>query len=250
MSEPDAAEPNPSSSSSSSSLSMADFDLLRNAGSGTEVLTLFASMCLATLRLQELVDALLLLGGGDPRRVPFPSLQPWMSRGPTSSSSSSSFNNSAGNAKKWQQHAWSSSQWPWARFEAPSEVVLDTFLAIREQFATASPSAAAAAAAAATTAPGGTGARKKACTVDERLSILGRVCVELRDYECLLALGTFSKDGTTVTAALKRSKMRIAEYRTMFLNEGMEAGGVTVKEFVEKTTAPLLVVKPVVGRSS
>ena len=245
MSEPEAAEPNPSSSSSSS---LADFDLLRHAGSGTEVLTLFASMCLATLRLRELVDALLLLGGGDPRRVPFPSLQPWMTRGPTSSSSSSS--SSAGHAKMWQQHAWSSSQWPWARFEAPSEVVLDTFLAIREQFATASPSAAAAAAAAATTVAGGSGGRKKACTVDERLSILGRVCVELRDYECLLALGTFSKDGTTVTAALKRNKLRVAEYRTMFLDEGMEAGGVTVKEFVEKTTAPLLVVKPVVGRSS
>lgn len=120
---------------------------------------------------------------------------------------------------------------------------MDTFLAIREQFATASSSAAAAAATAATTAAGETGGRKKAYTVEERLSILGRVCVELRDYECLLAVGTFAKDGTTVTAALKRSKLRIAEYRTIFLDEGMEAGGMAVKEFVEKSTAPLLVVK-------
>jgi hypothetical protein len=130
--------------------------------------------------------------------------------------------------------------------------VLDTFLAIREQFATASPSAAAAAAtaAAAMTAAGGSGGRKRACTVEERLSILGRVCVELRDYECLLALGTFSKDGVTVMAALKRSKLRIAEYRTMFLDEGMEVGGVVLKEFVEKTMVPLLAVKPVGRRSS
>lgn len=250
MSEPDAPESNPSSSSSSS---LADFDLLQHAGSGTEVLTLFASMCLATLRLRELVDSLLLLGGGDLRRVPFPSLQPWMSPGTTSFSSSASTTNSTGSrndARKWQQHAWTSSQWPWARFEAPSEVVLDTFLAIREQFATASPSGAAAAATAATTATEETGRRKKACTVEERLSILGRICVELRDYECLLAVGTFSKDVTTVTAALKRSKLRIAEYRTIFLDEGMEAGGVAVKDFVEKSTTPLLVVGTVVGRSS
>ncbi len=204
------------------SSSLADFDLLRHAGSGAEVVTLFASLCLSTLRLRELVDVLLLLGGGDPRKVPFPSLQPWVSR-------------SAGD-KKWQQHAWSSADWPWARFEAPAEVVLDSFLAVREQFASSSPSAAAVAEAAATAATG----RKRACTVEERLSVLGRVCVELRDYECLLALGTFCKDTTTVTAALRRSKVRLAEYRSMFLDEGMEAGGMAVKTFVDKVTGALI----------
>jgi hypothetical protein len=181
-------------------------------------------MCLATLRLRELVDALLLLGSGDPRNVPYPSLVPWMNRS---------------GDKKWQQHALSSSHWPWARFEAPGEVVLDTFLAISEQFNPSSASAAAAAAAA------GSSHRRRECTMEERLSILGRVCVELRDYECLLALGTFSKDAKTVAAALRRSKLSTKEYRTIFLDQRMEAGGALLKAFVEKCTVmPVVAVVP------
>lgn len=217
---------------------MADFDVLQHADSGVEVLTLFASMCLATLRLREVVDALLLLGGGDPRRVPFPTLQPWMKAESSMSTGYNARHKEGGEgSSKWQQHATSSSLWPWARFEAPKDIVLDTFLAICEQFLTSTPS---------TSATGAFSGKKWSCTPEECLAVFGRVCVELRDYECLLALGTFSKDTTTVTAALKRSTIRVAEYRRTFLDDRMEAGGLSVKEFVQNCTEPFLLVEDMV----
>jgi hypothetical protein len=43
--------------------------LCRYARSGREVLGLWASMCIATLRLRDLVHVLLLLGSNDPAQV-------------------------------------------------------------------------------------------------------------------------------------------------------------------------------------
>lgn len=225
---------------------LAGFDLLRHARSGGEVLTLFCSMCLATLRLREMVDALLLLGGQDPSRAPYPSLQPWAARAGAAAGAAAGGNASA-KSGKWQQHAAASAQWPWARFgETAGEVVLDTFLAIREQFPTASSSssfsssgtsAVAAAAAAAVQGPGARRGKGGECSAEERLAVLGRVCVELRDFECLLALGTFLRDARTVAAALKRGKLWPREYRALFLDERMEAGGPAVKAFVDRCTS-------------
>ncbi len=218
---------------------LAGFDLLRHARSGREVVTLFASMCLATLRLREMVEALLLLGSNDPQRIPYPSLQAWVATGGGSS-----------NPKRWQHHSSASTPWPWARFgDTAVEVVLDSFLAIREQFpATASASAAAAEAFSVATAgrASATSTRRKGeCSAEERLAVLGRVCVELRDYECLLALGTFLRDERAVAAALRRGKVWPREYRAMFLDDRMEAAGPQVKAFVDHCTA-VAVVPPTV----
>jgi hypothetical protein len=209
---------------------LAGFDLLRHARSGREVVALFASMCLATLRLRELVDALLLLGGNDPQRVPYPSLQPWAARSDGRGSGSNSGSGGAAISKKWQQHSTASAHLPWARFgETAAEVVLDSYLAIREQF----PAPAAAVRAGARAG----GRRKGECSVEERLAVLGRVSVELRDYESLLALGTFLRDERTVAAALRRGKLWPQEYRAIFLDERMEAGGPAIKAFVDRCTA-------------
>jgi hypothetical protein len=179
------------------------FHLLRYAQTGKDVVTIFCSLCLATLRLKDLVDALLLLDRPDMHHVPYPSLRPFGHRLP---------------------------DFPWARFEAPCDILLDCFLAIREQFAGGD------AAAAQTAAALGAHSRGNYCPLDQRLAILQAICRELRDFECLLALGTFMRDAGVVKHALHKGRVGVNEYASIFLDERLELDA-GIRDVVRKVVA-------------
>lgn len=189
------------------------FHLLRYAETGRDVVTLFCSLCLCTLRLKDLIDALLLLNKPDPLSVPYPSL------------------------RRFPGHRLP--DLPWARFEAPTDILLDCFLAIREQF-TDSTNATAALAPHhhhrhAPAAPSASSSPH--CGPEQRLGILQTICRELRDFECLLALGTFQKDADLVRQALSRGRVSPEEYCAIFLDDRLEVE-TGIRDMVRAITTP------------
>lgn len=158
------------------------FNILKYARGGKECLAAFSSMCLATLRLQDLVDVLLLLASHRVEDIPYP---PPL-REPVASL-----------------------DFPWAQLEEEgggAERIVDCYIALREQFST-------------TAATTSTSSRPEPLPIETKLKILARVCSIIKAYDCLAAIGTKTRDMDMIRMGLQGAGLGLQDYKAVFLDE-------------------------------
>jgi len=171
------------------------FNILKHAHTGNECLTVFASMCLATLRLRDLVDVLLLLSHNQVKDIPYPS--------PI-------------------HDPLASLDFPWTNHDDQNRAdrILDCFVALREQFST----------------PHQHHYRPETVSLDAKMAIIARVCINLRAHDCLVALGTWIKDPHLVMEGLPGTRLTLQDYKDLFSDERFD-----VEDSVQSFVGSLLV---------